>query len=55
MQFTTRLSLLLHLTSHDDEDGDNGGGDEEDYDDYDAVERIPVATMLREGWRYQIG
>ena len=48
MQFTTRLSLLLHLTSHDDEDGDNGSGDEEDYDDYDLVERISFATRLTE-------
>ena len=46
MQFTTRLSLLLHLTSHDDEDSDNGGGDKEDYDDFDLVERIPFGTRL---------
>ena len=32
------LSTILHLTSHDDEDGDNGSGDEEDYDNYDLVE-----------------
>ena len=48
MQFTTRLSLLLHLTSHDDEDGDNGSGDEEDYDNYDLVEWISFATRLTE-------